>query len=73
MSALLSPPPASISIDWTSTLSRSCGGMRSPRRRDPRRERFSEAHSVRADPRKCSPTWPTTCKKMVATTRRRVL
>ena len=31
MSAQLSPPPASISAAWTSTLPRSCSGRRSPR------------------------------------------
>ena len=32
MSAQLSPPPASISSDWTSTLPRSCSGSAHPKR-----------------------------------------
>ena len=73
MSAQLSPPPASISIDWTSTLPRSCSGMRSPRGGIRAESAFPSPNRSAKAPRACSPTWPTTWSPPDATTRRRVL
>ena len=73
MSLQVSPPPASISIAWTSTLPRSCRGTRLlviGRRAD--RASPSPSRSAKV-PSACSPTWETTWSPPGSTTTRRVL
>ena len=73
MSAQLSPPPASISIDWTSTLPRSCSGIRSPRGGIASRERISEPQPVGKGPKSVQSDMAHDPVPPDATTRRRVL
>jgi hypothetical protein len=59
MSVQASPPPASISIAWTSTLPRSCTGARSPAQGITDESEWPSPRRSAKLPKACNPTWAT--------------